>query len=107
MINVVVRKYPKNLKEVERASGQRQPSSGFISRRELLEPRIKPMKTRVAIVFACLTAVSTLAYATDTVPPRIAWYGTLTSGLAAAKRSGRPILFISAAPQCLGVSGIW
>lgn len=39
--------------------------------------------------------------------PRIAWYGTLESGLAAAKRSGRPILLISGAPHCHGVSGIW
>jgi hypothetical protein len=39
--------------------------------------------------------------------PRIAWYATLESGLAEAKRSDRPILFTSAAPQCLGVSGIW
>ena len=39
--------------------------------------------------------------------PRIAWYATLEGGLAEAKRSNRPILFTSAAPQCLGVSGIW
>lgn len=39
--------------------------------------------------------------------PRIAWYSTLEGGLAEAKRSNRPILFTSAAPQCLGVSGIW
>jgi len=39
--------------------------------------------------------------------PRIAWYATLESGMAEAKRSNRPILFTSAAPQCLGVSGIW
>ena len=38
---------------------------------------------------------------------RIAWYATLDSGMEEAKRSGRPILFTSAAPQCLGVSGIW
>jgi hypothetical protein len=39
--------------------------------------------------------------------PRIAWYATLEGGLAEAERSNRPILFTSAAPQCLGVSGIW
>lgn len=39
--------------------------------------------------------------------PRIAWYATLEGGLAEAQRSNRPILFTSAAPQCLGVSGIW
>lgn len=58
---------------------------------------------------ACMLAVATMASsaAAQVVPPRIAWYGTLESGLAEAQRSGRPILFLSAAPQCLGVSGIW
>ena len=37
----------------------------------------------------------------------IAWYGTWERGLAAAKSTGRPILLISAAPQCHGVSGLW
>ena len=40
-------------------------------------------------------------------PARIVWYGILEDGLSEAKRSGRPILFVSGAPQCLGVSGIW
>lgn len=39
--------------------------------------------------------------------PRIAWYGTLKSGLAEAERSNRPILLVSAAPHCTGVPGIW
>ena len=38
---------------------------------------------------------------------KIAWYGRLSDGLAEAKRSGRPILLVSGAPQCLGVSGVW
>ena len=37
----------------------------------------------------------------------IAWYGVLTEGLAEAKRTGKPVLFITAAPQCRGVSGMW
>lgn len=37
----------------------------------------------------------------------IAWYPTLDAGLKEAKRSGRPILFLSAAPHCGGVSGVW
>ncbi len=41
------------------------------------------------------------------IPNRIAWYATVKSGLAEAKRSGRPILLTSAAPQCEGVSGMW
>jgi len=65
------------------------------------------MRTRVAVVFAFLSAAGVLACAADAVPPRIAWYGTLMNGLAEAKRSSRPILLVSGAPQCLGVSGIW
>ena len=41
------------------------------------------------------------------VTPKIAWYGKLTDGLAEAKRSRRPILLVSAAPQCQNVSGMW
>ena len=37
----------------------------------------------------------------------IHWYSTLDSGLAAASKTGRPILFLSAAPHCGGVSGVW
>lgn len=37
----------------------------------------------------------------------IAWYATLESGLNEAKRTGKPILFLAAAPHCGGVSGIW
>jgi len=39
--------------------------------------------------------------------PKIAWYGQLKDGLAEAKRSQRPILLVSAAPQCQNVSGMW
>lgn len=37
----------------------------------------------------------------------IAWFGTWQGGLAAAKKTGRPILLISAAPHCHGTPGIW
>jgi len=37
----------------------------------------------------------------------IAWFGTWKSGLAEAERTGRPILLMSAAPQCHGVPGMW
>lgn len=39
--------------------------------------------------------------------PGIAWFGTWADALAEAKRSKRPILFMSAAPQCQGVPGVW
>lgn len=39
--------------------------------------------------------------------PGIAWYTTWESALAEAKRSGRPIIFVAAATQCHGVSGVF
>jgi Spy/CpxP family protein refolding chaperone len=43
----------------------------------------------------------------DTAPKAIAWFTELKQGLAEAKRAGKPILLVSAAPHCAGVSGIW
>ena len=37
----------------------------------------------------------------------IAWYTTWETGVAEARRSGRPILFMAAATQCSGVSGVY
>ena len=37
----------------------------------------------------------------------IAWYGILKDGLAEAKRTGKPILLVTAAAQCGGVPGMW
>ncbi|MBY0231652.1 MAG: thioredoxin family protein [Gemmataceae bacterium] len=37
----------------------------------------------------------------------IQWFATLESAQAEAKRTERPILLVSAAPRCAGVSGIW
>ncbi|MEK6235692.1 MAG: hypothetical protein N2C14_13365 [Planctomycetales bacterium] len=37
----------------------------------------------------------------------VAWHGVLQDGLDEAKRTGKPILFITAAPQCGGVPGMW
>lgn len=42
-----------------------------------------------------------------TAEVQISWFGTLSRGLAEAQRTGKPILFISAAPHCAGVSGMW
>ncbi|QDT10669.1 hypothetical protein [Planctomycetes bacterium K23_9] len=43
----------------------------------------------------------------DLGEPGIAWYTTWESGQAEAKRSGRPIMFVAAATQCNGVSGVF
>ncbi len=37
----------------------------------------------------------------------IQWFAIWESGLREARRTGRPILLVSAAPHCAGVSGIW
>ena len=37
----------------------------------------------------------------------IQWFATLDRGLAEAKRTGKPILLVSGAPHCAGVSGMW
>lgn len=37
----------------------------------------------------------------------IAWYTTWETAQAEAKRSGRPIMFVAAATQCHGVSGVF
>jgi hypothetical protein len=38
---------------------------------------------------------------------KIAWFGTWEGGLAEAKRTGRPIMLVSAAPHCHQVPGVW
>lgn len=43
----------------------------------------------------------------NAIPSGIAWYGILEDGLAEAKASNRPIILLSAAPQCAGVPGMW
>jgi hypothetical protein len=37
----------------------------------------------------------------------IQWFTRLKDGLAEARRTGRPILYLSAAPSCGGVPGVW
>ncbi len=37
----------------------------------------------------------------------VQWFATWESARAEAARTGRPILLVSAAPHCAGVSGIW
>ena len=51
----------------------------------------------------------------DTLPPtnvqkdaeKIAWHGTWSEAQAEARRTGRPILLVSAAPHCRNISGVW
>lgn len=60
------------------------------------------------IVCATLAANSPrIDLANDGMPTGINWYGVLQDGLSEAQRTGKPILLTSAAPQCIGVSGMW
>lgn len=43
----------------------------------------------------------------DLGEPGIAWYTTWETAQAEAQRSGRPIMFVAAATQCHGVSGVF
>ena len=68
------------------------------------------VKSISLIVLAAITALSTAVTAAEPaskISPKIAWYGTLATGLEEAARSKRPILLVAAAPHCLGVPGIW
>ncbi len=38
---------------------------------------------------------------------KIAWHGTWQGGLAEAQRTGKPIMLVSAVPQCHSVPGVW
>ena len=68
---------------------------------------IQSRPLRAAALAICATAMlSTMASAAE-LTPKIAWYGTVKSGLAEAARTNKPILFVSAAPHCLGVPGEW
>jgi len=40
-------------------------------------------------------------------PSQIQWFASLDGGLKEAQRTGFPILLLSAAPHCAGVSGTW
>lgn len=43
----------------------------------------------------------------DIGEPGIAWYTTWDTAYAEAQRSGRPIMFVAAATQCRGISGVF
>lgn len=64
------------------------------------------MSIRRTLLFMSLVLTCSIGQAAEVVP-KIAWFGTLKSGLAEARETGKPILFVSAAPHCLGVPGEW
>ena len=65
------------------------------------------VRSTLAVIAVSIFATSALAQKKDGIPAGINWYGVLSDGLEEAKRSQRPILLVSAAPQCSGVPGMW
>lgn len=65
------------------------------------------MKMGTLLAAACVLVSSTLAHAENGSRERIAWVPSWDGAVAEAKRTGRPIMLVSAAPQCHNVSGIW
>ena len=68
-------------------------------------------KASLAAILVLATLLP-LARAGDTPKPAepaggIQWFATWTGGLAEARRTGRPILLVSAAPHCHEISGLW
>lgn len=66
-----------------------------------------PQHFRFVALAVATSALSTPAIAEISPLPKIAWYGTLETGLQVAANSNRPILLVSGAPHCHGVPGIW
>ena len=69
------------------------------------------MKRSVLILTGLLLSLSMPCLAQESASPatidKIAWHGTWQGGLAEAKRTGNPILLVSAVPQCHSVPGVW
>jgi hypothetical protein len=63
---------------------------------------------RTTSLLALLLALPTFALAQPKPDSGgIMWFATLEAGRTEAKRTDKPILFVSAAPHCGGVSGLW
>lgn len=61
----------------------------------------------LVLSLAPLSSAESEAPKTPGPDAKIQWFGTWTAAEAEAKRTGRPILLTSAAPQCKGTPGIW
>ncbi len=68
-----------------------------------------PIIVGVALATACVAQTPHPQATVDwsQIENRVAWYGSLEGGLAAAKSTGRAILLISGAPHCQLVPGVW
>lgn len=66
---------------------------------QLLSTSIKSLAATFLFTFATANAAL--------VQEKIAWFGTLESAQAEAKRTGKPIFLLAARPECRGVPGFW
>lgn len=76
----------------------------------MLGIRLALLLTMLFAVFAAEAAGPGIRGAASNIKPGqvgIDWYTTWETGLAEAQRSGRPIMFVAAATQCSGVSGVF
>ena len=73
-------------------------------------------KTIAGLIAACFVLTGWIALPASSresesgdegIPSGIVWYGVLNDGIAEAKATGKPIMLLSAAPQCAGVPGMW
>ncbi len=67
------------------------------------------MKAPQSLIVAVVLGAGALALAQEDPAKhgKIAWHGTWKGGLAEAQRTGKPILLVSAVPQCHSVPGVW
>ena len=61
------------------------------------------MKNWISVLALIVLTLSSASTADE----KIAWSGHLRDGLNAAPATGKPIMLVSAAVQCKGVSGIY
>ena len=68
---------------------------------------LRPTTSRFLTLLLLSLPAFSYGQTNDGLQPGIAWYGVLQDGLAQAQITQRPILLLSAAPQCAGVPGMW
>lgn len=59
------------------------------------------------ILRSLLMLLLALPAGADGNPPRVQWHATWKTAIAAAKATGRPIVFTTASPQCHYIPGVW
>ena len=63
--------------------------------------------TGVGVLLGGLCVATVEAQRDRQLAAKIVWHGTWKGGLAEAQRTGKPIMLVSAAPQCHAVPGVW